>query len=156
MVRLQLPSFCFESRLVDGCPPQLNPGEYESTVREILNHSITIPEYFRKCELEFLELQENVFQILLGEPTERLSRLLQDSIFREQNFRFEIGEFLDYKLERLHMDDPRSLIEKQRVRDLLQHWIQELQERGNGSRLYGEPLTYFRTGNFEYYCGGIF
>lgn len=52
-----------ESQLAHGIPPQLNPGEYESLVRENLDNSINLNHYRNSLSNEFFELQILEFKL---------------------------------------------------------------------------------------------
>ena len=52
-----------ESQLAHGIPPQLNPGEYESLVRENLDNSMNLNHYRNSLSNEFFELQILEFKL---------------------------------------------------------------------------------------------
>ncbi|KAG8373707.1 hypothetical protein BUALT_Bualt11G0052700 [Buddleja alternifolia] len=82
-----------ESRLIEGLPPQLNLGEYETLVRGFLDQTISIPHYSTTLSNELFDigvlelkadLLEQLFHLLIHESTDRLNQILAESPFPER------------------------------------------------------------------------
>ena len=141
-----------ENRLIDGLPPQMNFGEYEALVRGFLDNTLTIDHYRRVLSNELFDLRllefkanllEQLVNLLMSEPTERLTQILADSPFREGAIRTEALSFINDFMSRLNLTEPQSQFEKRLVEAMLRYWIQDSQQNGNLSAVYREFLRYF-------------
>lgn len=139
-----------EAQLAHGLPPQLNPGEYESLVRDKLNEAVNIRDYQSALNLEvfdltIMELKVNLknplFTLLLTEPDARLAQILSQSPFDERNIRSEIDDFLEDKVKNL--SSTRFHFQKLLLEACLRYFIQNVQQDGHLSTVYREFLEHF-------------
>ena len=142
-----------ENRMIEGLPPQLNLGEYETLVRGFLNQTLTIEHYCNTMsnelfEIAVMELKANLVDqlsnLLVSEPTARLTQILSDSPFPEGSIRPEALEFLNDFMDRLNLHEPRSTFEKGLVEAMLRYWIQDVQQNAHRSSFYLEFVKHFR------------
>lgn len=99
-----------EGRLIEGLPPQLNLGEYETLLRGFLDETISIRHYYQTITNELFDIGvmerkadvvEQLFYLFVHEPPEQLSLILQESHFSERAIRQEALEYLNENLNRL-------------------------------------------------------
>ena len=142
-----------ESRLIDLLPPQLNVGEYEALVRDNLNQAINIQHYHSALSNEIFDitvlelkanLQDQLFNLLLSEPDDRLIKIFRESPFPERAIRTEALEFIELKMGTFNLENARSRVGKIFVKVTLRNWINLLQEHGHRYHLYQEFLSHFR------------
>ena len=142
-----------ESRLIDRLPPQLNVGEYEALVRDNLNQAINIQHYHSALSNEIFDitvlelkanLQDQLFNLLLSEPDDRLIKIFRESPFPERAIRTEALEFIELKMGTFNLENARSRVGKIFVKVTLRNWINLLQEHGHRYHLYQEFLSHFR------------
>lgn len=119
-----------ENRLIDRLPPQLNHGEYANLVRDNLNQAINIRHYHSALSLEIFDitvlelkanLQDQLFNLLLSEPDDRLIQILGESPFPERAIRREALEYLELKMGavNLNLENARSRFDKVLVEQVL-------------------------------------
>ncbi|KAK5838470.1 hypothetical protein PVK06_007200 [Gossypium arboreum] len=114
-----------KNRLIDRLPPQLNHGEYATLVRDNLNlneainirnyHSALSNEIFDITVLELkANLQDQLFNLLLSEPDDRLIQILGESHFPERAIRREALEYIELKMGavNLNLENARSHFDK--------------------------------------------
>ncbi|XP_052485175.1 cytochrome c oxidase subunit 1-like [Gossypium raimondii] len=146
-----------ENRLIDRLPPQLNHGEYATLVRNNLNlneainirnyHSALSNEIFDITVLELkANLTDQLFNLLLSEPDDRLIQILGESPFPERAIRREALEYLDLKMVsvNLNLENARSRFDKVLVEQVLRYWLNLLQEHRHRCHIYTEFLSHFR------------
>lgn len=146
-----------ENRLIDRLPPQLNHGEYATLVRDNLNlneainirnyHSALSNEIFDITVLELkANLQDQLFNLLLSEPDDRLIQILGESPFPERAIRREALEYIELKMGavNLNLENARSRFDKVLVEQVLRYWLNLLQEHRHRCHIYTEFLSHFR------------
>jgi hypothetical protein len=144
-----------EGRVIDRLPPQLELGQYETLVRENLNHAYSIQDYLAALsndifDITVLELKANVIdrlsELLLSEPDDRLDRILRDSPFPQGVLKREALEFLEKELLAINLAEPRFQHEKVLTEQTLRYGLQNLQELGSLSPLYTGFIAHWRDG----------
>lgn len=146
-----------ESRLIEGLPPQLNLGEYETLIRGFLDETLTIAHYSTTLNNELFDiavlelkadLLENLFNLLMRETTDRLNEILAQSPFPERAIRREALDFIVDSLSQVNLNvnltDPRSNFEKQVLNGILRFWLQDVQLNGHQSAFYLRFLEHFK------------
>ncbi|PPR89039.1 hypothetical protein GOBAR_AA31659 [Gossypium barbadense] len=112
-----------ENRLIDRLPPQLNHGEYATLVRDNLNlnEAINIRNY-HILELK-ANLQDQLFNLLLSEPDDRLIQILGESPFPERAIRREALEYIELKMGavNLNLENARSRFDKVLVEQVFRY-----------------------------------
>jgi hypothetical protein len=141
-----------ESQLAHGIPPQLNPGEYESLVRENLDNSINLNHYRNSLSNEFFELQilefkvrlqDLLFQTMLSEP--RLEHILNVSPYND--IRAEAFDFLESKVE--PVNDMRHNFSKNILDGSLRYYIKDMEQKGSQSLIYRAFYSHFTDEEFR-------
>ncbi|KAH6790265.1 hypothetical protein C2S51_005271 [Perilla frutescens var. frutescens] len=147
-----------EDIFLEGLPPQLQSGEYEMLIRQFLDSTIDISNYSVTMAREFLDLTilenkadllDGIFNLLMGEPTERLRQILLESPFPERAIRTEALDFIVDSIEKVgslnqyNLSDPGSSFERRVVTTILQYWIQDIQQHGHLSPFYLQFLDHF-------------
>ncbi|CAI9775850.1 unnamed protein product [Fraxinus pennsylvanica] len=141
-----------ESQLAHGIPPQLNPGEYESLVRENLDNSINLNHYRNSLSNEFFELQilefkvrlqDLLFQTMLSEP--RLEHILNVSPYND--IRAEAFDFIESKVE--PVNDMRHNFSKNILDGSLRYYIKDMEQKGSQSLIYRAFYSHFTDEEFR-------
>lgn len=144
-----------EDQLTEGLPPQLKPGEYENLVRDNLNQARTFLHYQSALSHEIFDitmlelkwnLQENLFNLLMAEPNERLLAILKESPFQERAIRSEALYFIEERLNLLNIGDPHphAYTEKVILQTTLEQWLNNLSQFNGNAVVYTEFLAHFR------------
>ena len=141
-----------ENRLIEGLPPQLNNGEYETLVRQFLGETISISHYESTIAREIFEIQilelkadllERLTHLLIHETPERLTIILRQSPFPERAIRTEALDFINSFLERLNMNYSNSNFERSLFSYILRSWIQDVELNGHAAAFYRSFLDHF-------------
>lgn len=145
-----------ENRLIEGLPPQLNLGEYEALVRGFLEDTVSVRDYCNVLNNELFDitvfelkanLLEGLVNLLMSEPTDRLTQIFSNSPFAEPDrvIRSEALEFINYFMSRFQIqeDAARSPFERRLVVSMLNLWIQDAQQNGHLSAVYTAFVRYF-------------
>ena len=136
-----------EAELAHGIPAQLNQGDYERQVREILANSVNPNHYSSNLSNELFEvdimqkkvqIQNSIFNAILNEPN--IDYIIKISPY--PNIREEIYYFLEEKVEPLN--SMRHPFQKHLMEGTLNLFIRDLEQNGRGSFLYGEFLSHFK------------
>lgn len=142
-----------ENRLIEGLPPQLNLGEYETLVRGFISDTFTISHYSTTLtnelfDITILELKadllEQLFNLLMRETPDRLTHILAESPFPERAVRTEALEFIVDCLAQLNLSDPRSNLDRVVLDGTLRYWVQDVQQNGHQSAVYLRFLDHFK------------
>lgn len=142
-----------ENRLIEGLPPQLNLGEYETLVRGFLDETFTIAHYSTTLtnelfDITILELKadllEQLFNLLMRETPDRLTHILATSPFPERAVRTEALEFIVDCLAQLNLSNPRSNLDRVVLDGTLRYWVQDVQQNGHQSAFYLWFLDHFK------------
>ncbi len=145
-----------ENRLIEDLPPQLNLGEYEALVRGFLEDTVSVRDYCNVLKNELFDitvfelkanLLEGLVNLLMSEPTDRLTQILSNSPFAEPDrvIRSEALEFINDFMRRFQIqeDAARSPFERRLVVSMLNLWIQDAQQNGHLSAVYTAFVRYF-------------
>lgn len=136
-----------ESELAHGLPPQLNQGDYERQVRDLLATSVNPNHYLENLSNELFEvdimtkkvrIQNSLFNAIISEPD--IADLINRSPYRD--LREAILYFLEEKVEPLN--SMRHPFQKHLMEGTLNLYIANLEQNGRGSFLYGEFLSHFK------------
>lgn len=142
-----------ESRLIEGLPPQLNLGEYETLVRGFLDQTISIPHYSTTLNNELFDigvlelkadLLEQLFHLLIHESTDRLNQILAESPFPERAIQAEALDFIVESLKKFHLNAIRSNVDKIALSATLRYWIQDVRQNGHQSAFYLLFVEHFK------------